>query len=59
MKKDFTAKKKNTLAKALLVALSVLCLAIGFGQSTLSAKAAGGSDYSYTDPDLEPDVFIL
>lgn len=59
MKKDFTAKKKNTLAKALLIALSVLCMAIGFGQSTLSAKAAISSSDCCIDPDLEPDVFIL
>lgn len=59
MKKDFTMKKKNTLAKALLVALSVLCLAIGFGQSTLSAKAAISSSDCCIDPDLEPDDILL
>lgn len=49
-------KKKNTLAKALLVTLSILGLAVSLGQSTLCAKAAQGNSnaYYYTDPDTEP-----
>lgn len=49
-------KKKNTLAKALLVTLSILGLAVSLGQSTLCAKAAQGNGYVFdcTDPDTEP-----
>lgn len=59
--KDYTLKKKNTFAKGLLVALSVLCLAVGFGQFIRSTNTVENSLYALDgcDPDLDPDDFIL
>lgn len=52
-------KKKNILAKTLLAALSILCLAAGFGQNTLHARAAAVSGYACENlgPDTHPDDF--
>lgn len=59
--KDYTLKKKNTFAKGLLVALSVLCLAVGFGQLIRSTNTVGNSLYALDDRDLdtEPEVILL
>lgn len=52
--------RKNTLAKALLITLSILGLTFSLGHNTLSAKAAEDSSaFENLDPNTEPDDMML
>ncbi len=50
-------KRNYKFKKALLITLSVLGLAVSFGQSTLHASAIENNSFETLDPDTHPDDF--
>lgn len=54
-------KRNHTFAKALIITLSVLGLAVSFGQSILPADSAAevAAAIDGLDPDLEPDDIMV
>lgn len=53
-------KNKNTIKKTLIVALSVLCLALGYRHSMVNTMSATSSNhYENQEPDTNPNDYNL
>ncbi len=51
-------KNKKTIKKTLIVALSVLCLALGYRHSMVNTMSVtSGNHYENQEPDTNPDDY--